>query len=46
MDSVEVVNVSRQLHNEKEIIKLLEGMISSSQDLKKFMRNKHDYLNY
>ena len=46
MDSVEVVNVSRQLHNEKEIIKLLEGMISSSLDLKKFMRNKHDYLNW
>lgn len=46
MDSAEVFNVYKNLHSEKEIINLLEGMISSSQDLKKFMRNKHDYLNY
>lgn len=46
MDSAEVVNVYKNLHSEKEIINLLEGMISSSQDLKKFMRDKHDYLNY
>lgn len=46
MDSAEVVNVYKNLHSEKEIINLLEGMISSSQDLKEFMRDKHDYLNY
>ena len=46
MDSAEVVNVYKNLHSEKEIINLLEGMISSSQDLKKFMRDKHDYLNW
>lgn len=33
-------------NSEKEMINLLEGMISSSLDLKKFMRNKHDYLNW
>lgn len=44
--SVEVVNVYKNLHSEKEMINLLEGMISSSLDLKKFMRNKHDYLNW
>lgn len=44
--SVEVVNIYKNSHSEKEIINLLEGMISSSLDLKKFMRNKHDYLNW
>ena len=34
------------VNSEKEMINLLEGMISSSLDLKKFMRNKHDYLNW
>lgn len=44
--SVEVVNVYKNLHSEKEMINLLEGMISSSLDLKKFMRDKHDILNW
>lgn len=39
-------SVWNTLDSEKEMINLLEGMISSSLDLKKFMRNKHDYLNY
>lgn len=37
--SVEVVNVYKNLHSEKE-------MISSSLDLKNFMRDKHDILNW
>lgn len=44
--SVEVVNVYKNLHSEKEIINLLEEMISSSLDLKNFMRDKHDILNW
>lgn len=46
MDRVEVINVSKQLNNEKEVINLLKNMISSSLDLREFIRNKKEYLNY
>lgn len=46
IDRVEVTNVSKQLNNEKEVINLLEDMISTSTDLKEFIKNKSDYFNY
>ena len=46
IDRVEVINVSKQLNNEKEVINLLEDMISTSTDLKEFIKNKSDYFNY
>lgn len=45
MDRVEVINVSKLLHSEKEVINLLRGMISSSLDLREFIKNKSGYLN-
>ena len=46
MDRVEVINVSKLLYSEKEVINLLLEMISSSLDLREFIKNKTDYLNY
>ena len=46
MDRVEVINVSKLLHSEKEVINLIMDMISSSLDLREFIKNKTDYLNY
>lgn len=46
MDRVEVINVSKLLHSEKEVINLLMDMASSSLDLREFIKNKTDYLNY
>lgn len=43
---VELVEVSKTLKSEKEIINLLLEMISSSLDLREFIKNKTDYLNY
>lgn len=45
-DRVETINVSKQLYSEKEVINLIEEMISSSKDLNEFIENKSDYLNY
>ena len=45
-DETVETTIWRVVDSEKEMINLLEGMISSSLDLKKFMRNKHDYLNW
>ena len=39
-------SVWNTLDSEKEMINLLEEMISSSLDLKNFMRDKHDILNW
>ena len=46
MDRVEAINVSKLLHSEKEVINLIRDMISSSLDLREFIKNKTDYLNY
>lgn len=46
MDRVEVINVSKLLYSEKEVINLLLEMISSSLALREFIKNKTDYLNY
>lgn len=45
-DEVIESTIWKIVNSEKEVVNLLEGMISSSLDLKKFMRNKHDYLNW
>lgn len=45
IDSVEVINVVKPFCSEKEIINLIEDMISSSTDLNQFIENKSDYLN-
>lgn len=44
-DRVEVINVSKQLYKEKEVINLIMEMISSSLALREFIKNKSDYLN-
>lgn len=46
MDRVEVINVSKLLYSEKEVINLLLEMISSSLAIREFIKNKNDYLNY
>lgn len=46
MDRVEVINVSKLLHKEKEVTNLLMEMVSSSLALREFIKNKTDYLNY
>ena len=45
-DNVEVIRVSKLVYSEKEVINLIEDMISSSLDLREFIKNKTDYLNY
>ena len=45
-DSVEVIRVSKLVYSEKEVINLIEDMISSSMELKEFINNKWDYLNH
>lgn len=44
-DSVEVIRVSKLVYSEKDVINLLLEMISSSLDLREFIKNKSDYLN-
>ena len=45
-DSVEVIRVSKLVYSEKDVINLIEDMISSSMELKEFINNKWDYLNH
>lgn len=45
-DSVEVIRASKLVCREKEVINLIEDMISSSMELKEFINNKWDYLNH
>lgn len=45
-DSVEVIRVSKLVDSEKDVINLIEDMISSSMELKEFINNKWDYLNH
>lgn len=45
IDKLEVITVSKPFCSEKEVIKLIEDMISSSIDLNRFIENKSDYLN-
>lgn len=45
-DSVEVIRVSKLVYREKDVINLIEDMISSIEELKEFINNKWDYLNH
>lgn len=44
-DKVELINVSKVLYDEKEVINLLEEMIETSVELLNFIQNKGDHLN-
>ena len=43
--SVELVEVSKTLNNEEEVINLIEDMIKTSTDILKFIKGKRNYFN-
>lgn len=42
---VELVEVSKTLNNEEEVINLIEDMIKTSTDILKFIKSKRNYFN-
>lgn len=42
----ELINISKVLNSEKEIINLIEEMSNTSTDIWEFIKNKRDYFNY
>jgi len=41
----DLVNISKTLNNEEEVINLIEDMIKTSTDILKFIKSKRNYFN-
>lgn len=41
----DLVNISKTLNNEEEVINLIEDMIKTSTDIPKFIKSKRNYFN-